>query len=353
VLVRTGVALLAMGVLAPSAVAGASMVHMHRLGSAVSGLYTDGVRYAAFEPTAGTTLILDTRTRREQRRADPPGCTAGLVALGVGELLYDCSPSPCGGYIAANAGGLPGDPYGACYPPFGSLQATTYRYEVVDVLTGVAHQVAGLGGPVTFGGDEPATLEQIGSTWAAGFTSGYHANVEVFLNWHTGQSRYDSQEGPSGLTSAEDLNRAGLLRALCRPLQRAVQDDSGNYPYFEPFLYARPFALNSTPDGQLQLLRCGSRRSRTLAHHGDTTGAQLGASILSWPGGTARTPTAHTATLQPRSPHWLATIRTYRLPSSWATVQHTATSLYATVTDGAPNPPALLAHREIYSATIP
>src|ERR1700758_4502625 len=71
--------------------------------NAFTGMFTDGHRFAAFEPVEGTTRVIDATGEEGGDRPDPAGCVGGLVAVGAGELLYSCASLGC--TVAALTGG--------------------------------------------------------------------------------------------------------------------------------------------------------------------------------------------------------------------------------------------------------
>ncbi len=70
-------------------------IRLKLIGTSYSRVYTDGVRWAVYEPTEGVTRIMDTVRGTSTTRPDPEGCAGGLVAVGGGEMLYDCSDPEC------------------------------------------------------------------------------------------------------------------------------------------------------------------------------------------------------------------------------------------------------------------
>ncbi len=70
-------------------------IHLKQIGTSYTRVYTDGVRWAVYEPTEGVTRIMDTVRGTSTTRPDPEGCAGGLIAVGGGEILYACSDSQC------------------------------------------------------------------------------------------------------------------------------------------------------------------------------------------------------------------------------------------------------------------
>ncbi len=120
---------------APGASGGAPRPRL--VGTAVTSLYSDGVRWAAYEPMPGTTRIMDARTGRWTTRRDPEGCARGLVAVGSGYLLYWCGTNrPCQVGFAEDGG---------CALVNAHESYLYTNYVVEDIATGVALPVAGDG----------------------------------------------------------------------------------------------------------------------------------------------------------------------------------------------------------------
>ena len=70
-------------------------IRLKRIGTSYTPVYTDGVRWAVYEPTEGVTRVMDTITGTSTTRPDPDGCAGGLIAVGGGEILYACSDHEC------------------------------------------------------------------------------------------------------------------------------------------------------------------------------------------------------------------------------------------------------------------
>jgi hypothetical protein len=324
-----------------------STVPLKPLGMSATPLVTDGNRWAAFEPVAGTTRLIDARSGRAADRADPAGCTGGLIAVGSVELLYNCQPPGC----ASTLGQGLSQPYGPCYNQAGFY--LTYRYVIEEIHSGARHDMPGVDRMPPDANGAELTLNAIGKQWAGGALAGYHAYGLVYLNWHTGQNRTENGAADSPARAVENLDAPGLLRPLCPPLRRVVTGpDIANSPPIWPLSYAPPFAITlNEQTGNLQLNRCGSARTRKL-RGSSVQLPQLGGSVISWVAFTTAGATIiHTARLNTTSRTWLAPVRSYigKQPSA---LQHTATTIYTT-TPVLPQPASQTGRYQIYSARIP
>ena len=264
--------------LATAAPSGAYVpLRLKLIGKSFGPLLSDGVRWAAYQPTQQTTRIIDGKTGQVVDRPDPTGCArvdseSGLIAVGGGEVLYQCETKGC--------------KYRECPGPGNAYSSA--RYVVVDVATdredGEITRV-----PEGFYGG--AVLTGVGSQWTQGVATGMKFGHAVYVNWHTGAFR----ELAASTTAGIDLNSVGLTRVFCRPVRRVL--DLGLYfnpegPGPEP-LYAPPFAIEQrevkVPGFELgsgvevSLRRCGSRRRDRLPLAGrEITSAQVGGGVASW-----------------------------------------------------------------------
>jgi hypothetical protein len=237
-------------------------------------LYTDGVRWAAYEPTAGTTRLIETIKNKTVERPDPEGCADGLIAVDGGEMLYSCEDPECP------------ERERRCPLPSNN-ELTSSRYMVEDIGSGQQHSVAGEdtlpnrtpeGG---FGG-----LGQIGSQWAEGGVGTHIGSVKFFLDWHTGQLVREEKEGSEN--SIENLSSPNLTQRLCKPITRPENTNEYKFSDYSPLAYEPPFAVVG-PLGEpemkvyvpLQLRKCNSGK-RVLLPPGN--GVQLGGRVLSWVG---------------------------------------------------------------------
>ncbi|MEA2372720.1 MAG: hypothetical protein QOH12_3114 [Solirubrobacteraceae bacterium] len=299
---------------------------------AFSAVMTDGVRYAAFEPTAGTTRLIDATTGAVVDRPDPAGCAGGLVGVGSNELLYSCSPPGCvppvlgpvsGGLVMFACATAPTPPY------------ARVLYVVEDIAGGALHVAVGSDRILAGGGGEYPAFDRIGSQWLSSPFVGNHVYVRLYLNWHTGQQMTDNTEPRSSAGSAEDLDAPKLLKALCAPLRRTAQaDDVDTTSAFFPFAYSGPFGASLTT-GRLQLRRCGSARVAQLPGAG-VTQFQLSGGAIAWATFSRQSPyqpsldrpgAIYAAALHSTGRRWLATPYRY-VGAPAGVVAHTAAALY-------------------------
>jgi hypothetical protein len=232
-------ATLCAGLLAPSG------VQARRLSGTLVGqtkhfIGSDRGRFVAWRSLSGpSTLVLDTGRHRVVSVADVAGCAAPN-AIGAGALVYGCP------------GGQPG------------LLAAGW---LKDLRTGVARQVVR---------SAPGAVDSrqwigVGRRWLQAQDQGYHVTVSAFYDRATG-AQYAGRS-PFGARRQPDLDRAGLVRAICSPLRVPVDqaDASETTDGYASLLLDGRFALNagptfaSTPSGSpLVLERCGTSRHQVL-----------------------------------------------------------------------------------------
>lgn len=236
-------------------------IGLHRIGVSSTLVYTDGVRWAVYEPRAGVTRVMDTRTHTSSTRPDPEGCAGGLLAVGGGEILYACSDPQCP------------EALDACRVP-GQEEETleTGRWVVEDVASGVQHPVdVGMGLPVVRreNGDLSG-LFAIGSQWAVGTTASRFGQSFFFLDWRTGRVLED--EPRSAAVDYENLDSEALLTPMCRPLRRGfapIIEGLASPLFFQPSVYAPPFLVEQRygegfSNDHLYLRRCGATREEVV-----------------------------------------------------------------------------------------
>jgi hypothetical protein len=223
---------------------------------------TDGVRYAAYQRRQrGKTRILDTK-RGTSYDARTPNRSCELTAVAAGLLLWRCEEAR------------------GSYPVLLDIKARR-RLTVrgVDALfADVRRRAAG----------SPYNIElyEVGRHWiggSLGFFYGYHSDEygTFYLNWRTGDRRYDQPDNPKQIAN---VDRPNLIQALCAPLHR-VRDLSYDQPIYEPYAYAPPFGVRGGGLTRLFLERCGhSPRllARCRAFNGCNDSFQLGAGLVSW-----------------------------------------------------------------------
>ena len=104
-------------------------LHMKLLASTAGPLFTDGRRWAAYEPGQGTTRLWDALTGHSLTRSDPEGCAGGLVAAGGGVLLYACGDPEC-----------PGQAQSCRFPPHNPLEVPSVEeFESRRYVAGEPH----------------------------------------------------------------------------------------------------------------------------------------------------------------------------------------------------------------------
>ncbi len=348
------------------AASAAKPIRLKFFSNAASRLYTDGVRMAAYEPVAGITRVVDTKTGHTVERNDPEGCGGGLSAMGGHELLYSCAD--------------PGCPTQAIFCPApGEPEPTRYgmaRYVVEHIDTGSVNEVVGTEHfPLITSRYEVQgtfSLVDVGSQWAIAEKIAFPFANLSFLNWHTGQKLNQEHEPRVAEHYVENLSRSRLLEPLCTPLQRPENHESSPPQRFLPTAYAPPFAVQiaETTDAYqrvgryptFMLLRCGSHRADVLPGGGDSvwvpSSIQLAGGVLTWIGQSQRNPsdedTMYLTFLHVYGAAWHGHVYDLIGPEVGERrmlLQHTVTSLYesAQQTDPAGTP---IGYR-LYRASLP
>lgn len=283
-------------------------------------LYTDGARWAAFEPTAGTTRLIETIKNKTIERLDPQGCSDGLIALGGGEMLYICEDPECPEHERR------------CSLPSNN-KFTSSRYVTEDIVSGEQHLVVGddmLPNYTPEGG--LGGLERIGSQWAKGGIGGHAGGNEFFLDWRTGRLVWEREEASEN--NIEDLSSAGLTQRLCKPITRPK--NKGNYQSvaYSPLAYEPPFAIVGPLEPSdleikvaLQIRKCGSGK-RMLPPDG--SGVQLGARILSWVGDGAYVTQLFAKGREWHGPYYKLVGLPSEVGGKISFVQHTSNVVFAT-----------------------
>ena len=320
------------------------------VGTSVTPLYTNGVRWAAYEPTTGTTRIMDARRGQWFSRRDPEGCAGGLVAVGTSDLLYLCTHPPC-------RQGFLGSP-GGCSVQIGSEAQLDARYMVEGLASGAAEPVAGeehLPFDDSEGGGFTA-LTRVGSQWVQGETNTLYSGYVFFLNWHDGELRTERLQPdgeppqPDGEHLTVDLDSPNLTKPICAPLTRIWASGIHSWGPL-PFAYAPPFAATGYEDGKVTLERCGSQAARSLPGQ-ESDSLQIGAGILSWIAANPRIKnnddTMYLTRLQSHAHNWHGRVYTLAGPEVGAhfmLLAHTRTTVYETAMRRGPT--------RIYAARIP
>jgi hypothetical protein len=196
---------------------------------------SDGARYLAFSLSRSRVRVLDARTGRALDEAAPTSAATGapceLRDTGGGLLLWSCD-----------------------------------RPVVQDIATRAFEPLVGADRLL---GPPPISTDHVGRFWISGLQPSHGAPSRAYLNWHTGELRYDP-----GVTAYQDhrvvdLNRPSLARRLCAPLRRPSfpSDLFGvQSTVYGPFAYDAPYAVTSVVDGgDLVLERCAQSRRIRLA----------------------------------------------------------------------------------------
>lgn len=299
-------------------------------------LHTDGVRWAAYEPTAGTTRLIETLKDKTVERPDPEGCSDGLIAVGGGEMLYSCEDTECPEHERS------------CPLPSNHDLAST-RYVVEDIASGEQHPVVG---EDTLPNQSPEAgigeLAQIGSQWAKGGMGTHIGSVKFFLNWHTGQLVREEKEGSEN--SIENLSSPNLTQRLCKPITRPENTNEYKFSDYSPLAYEPPFAVVG-PLGEpemkvyvpLQLRKCNSGK-RVLLPSGN--GVQLGGRVLSWVGKGPYITQLYSQGNKWHGPYYKLLGLPPEVGGVFSFVQHTSNVVFVTINSG-PGP------AQVYLARLP
>lgn len=236
------------GVGAVATPAAAARARFKPLGRALGPVYTDGVRYAAYQLDGDTTRVLDTRKRTSFDVSTPADCVAspgvgGVTAVGGGQVAWKCRS-------------------GDQIPQLLDIASRTIRRAALPTVPYVYYV---------------SDIYAVGSSWtllrqinAAGKGSDVYA-----VNWRTGEALRE----PGGARQALDLNSSGLLRRMCEPLKRASRRSFG--PLYADFDYEPPYGLSSDPRG-LRLYRCGGKSTRLRGRAYDF---RLAGGVATWTSG--------------------------------------------------------------------
>jgi hypothetical protein len=330
-------------------------IHMKLLGASTDELLTDGTRWAAYEPTLGVTRLMDTATGHTINRPDPEGCASGLVAIGGGEVMYECNDPEC-----------PGQERSCRFnPPVRAEGVESRRYVVENIVSGAQHIVPGTSRVPVGETERTFELDEIGSQWAGGTQQNEEyrgRGVGLFVNWHTGQLVYEAnkpsfavgnvtEEPKSNKEEVENLSSARLLQSLCAPLTRLINGAENTSSKYGSFEYEPPFAVlgpvgppalivKEGPTAPLQLRRCGSPARVILQGGGSDSAAQLGHDVLSWRTTYEVSSRLHGVNyvthLNPRSRTWFGLIYQLTALPKYSEidntyVKHTGTLIFATV----------------------
>ncbi len=297
-------------------------------------LYTDGVRWAAYEATAGVTRLIETLKNKTIERPDPEGCADGLIALGGGEMLYRCEDPECPEHERR------------CSLPSNN-KLTAARYIVEDIQSGEQHPVTGENA-LPDNGDEggPSGLYQIGSQWAKGGIGGHFGGDEFFLNWHTGRLVWEREEASE--ENVENLSNPNLTQRLCKPITRPKNRGEYQSTAYAPVQYEPPFTVvgpleEAEAHVPLQLHKCGSGKRILLPPGGS---AQLGGRVLSWVGNGPIVTPLYTNGRKWHGPYYKLGGLPPETGGVVSFVQHTLNMVFATLKPG-------LGPAQVYIARLP
>lgn len=229
----------AMGCSAP--VAFGAALHGRQLGTATSIVGTDGVRLAAWRTEqGGATRVFDASDRHTAVVADPPGC--GAPVIGAGALLFTCTESRPG--VAAGAW-------------------------IVNLKTGLGRPAV----PEQMLDGDFRSFVAVGNRWLQATLSSYHRQVSAFYDRATGEPY--TAASPFGPHRQPDLDRSGLVRAICSPLRAPTDGLEDSPPQisdgYVPLRFSHKWALDTGPlvqapgqPSQVTLRRCGSTHHRVI-----------------------------------------------------------------------------------------
>jgi hypothetical protein len=256
-------------------------IRLKPIGTSYTPVYTDGVRWAVYEPTEGVTRVMDTVKGTSTTHPDPEGCAGGLIAIGGGEMLYDCSDPECpkaADVCLLMKPEIVCPPVAAgttCHTDMVPTGYETGRWVVEDIASGAQHLLNVGKGLPTFSQrdvENESQLSAIGSQWAR--------SGSYFVNWHTGQVIYEDKEPASADRDYEDLNSEALLVPLCAPFARRLEPVGPGLERsrYQPLSYELPFMVESRLIGLRSyqyLRRCGSTRVEPLQKESGVLGGLL------------------------------------------------------------------------------
>ncbi len=228
------------------------------LGPAVTPVFSDGVRWVAYQPTTEETRVIDTAQRASYSVVTPPECrpqygTRGIVAIGGGQLMWDCAPR------GAN------------------------RPRLLDLDTRAVHDPVPAEGEGTvstnpFLGEGP--LLRVGKQWIERnlLVGSGKVYARRYINWRTGTVRTDAGTA----REAVDLDSTSLLVPMCTPLYRGPA--TGLNIGWGPFTYDGRYGLapGTAPRERIVLERCHAR-PKTFAVSDALSDVQLAGRLVTWP----------------------------------------------------------------------
>lgn len=224
------------------------------IGEAIGPVVTDGVRYAAYEPAAGVTRILDTQQETQFDVATPCDVRYGLgvASVGGGAVMWKC--------FAAFDG------------------------PVLDIASRTVSKAAKPTPPFR---PDYGEVQEIGARWILHSVEREGKGRDLLVtDWRTGQTLRE----PGGKADALDLDDPRLVRRMCDPLRRTVSRSQPRR--YAAYQYEPPYGLR-TRRGALVLERCGAKRTilsprpkRLGPPFPFVTEARLAGGIVTWTDGT-------------------------------------------------------------------
>ena len=220
-------------------------------GDAIGPVRTDGVRYAAYEPTPGVTRVLDTRLGTQFEVATPCDVRyrSDPVFIGGGTLMWGCFPDSEGPMV-------------------------------LDIASRVVSRAAKPTAPFPSVYGE---IEEIGARWIFHRVDNevLKGRYQTVTDWRTGRTLRE----PGSKADALDLDAPDLIRRMCDPLRRTLAR-TGPRAY-APYQYEPPYGLRIRR-GALVLERCGAKRTllSKKPKDGYIAGARLAGGVATWLDGT-------------------------------------------------------------------
>jgi hypothetical protein len=201
-------------------------------------------RWAAYQPTANSTVIIDSRSERDTRRTNPSGCQ--LQALGGDELLYSCVATSC---VSASC-----------------EDGWSTRLIIENAATGALSEVDRL--PFRGRGNPAPVVMAVGNEWLELGEFEYKITGRYFIDWRTGEMR----EPVEAKDTYVDLDGTQPMKRYCASVSRPTDSVGGPAPHefggFGPEVaFDFPFAIEHVyaKDGLIAVLRpCGTNHVQRL-----------------------------------------------------------------------------------------
>jgi hypothetical protein len=235
---------------------GSRLLRLHPIAVAKAPILADR-RWAVYQRTTKSFVLIDSRSGRGVERANPSGCASSLSALGGNELLFTCAGPTCSA---------------SCEEGNWSLRAV-----VENAVTGAASEITRL----PFRGWPGPVLMGIGEEWIEVGEFEYKVTHRYFINWRTGEIR-----GPDEASDTYvELDGSSPMRRYCVPLSRLPASTGGPAPnesggFGAEIAFRYPFALESYAGTQV-LRRCGTKSAGRLPRT-ESLESRVTAGIASW-----------------------------------------------------------------------